>query len=300
MQLLRPGFRAMASPCEIQLWCGDRRAGEQAAAAAQAEVQRIERKYSRYRDDSVVAQINRGAGAAPLPVDAETAGLLDYAAAAWRQSDGRFDPTSGVLRRAWDFRTPRLPRQSELDALLPLVGWAQVEWQAPLLRLPRPGMELDFGGFGKEYAADRAAGVLAAHGIRHALVNLGGDLRVLGPQPDGRPWRIAIQHPRRPDGILAWIDLGSGGLATSGDYERYFELEGRRYCHLLDPRSGWPVAAPPRSVSVLAPLCLVAGTAATCAALQGIDGWRSLGDRPHLWLGADGVVRGSLAPAPAS
>jgi len=128
-------------------------------------------------------------------------------------------------------------------------------------------MEIDFGGFGKEYAADRAVALLAERGARHGFVNLGGDIRVLGPQPDGQPWRFGIQHPRKPEATIASIELAEGALATSGDYERYLEHEGRRYCHILDPRTGWPVAHW-QSMSVVAPLAVAAGALTTIAMLK--------------------------------
>jgi thiamine biosynthesis lipoprotein len=296
MKLHRHEFRAMASPCEALVWCASDTEAASALAAAEAEVTRIEAKYSRYRDDSVVAAINRSAGHEPVEVDDETAGLLDFAEQCWQASDGRFDPTAGVLRRAWDFRSARLPAPGSVDALLPLVGWDKVDWRCPRLMLTRPEMELDFGGFGKEYAADRAAAVLQARGHGAALVNLGGDVRVLGPQADGRPWRVGIAHPRRPDGVIASIALHEGALATSGDYERYFEHDGRRYSHLLDARNGWPVASA-QSASVVAALCIVAGAQATIALLRGDDGAAWLGEQgaPHLWVARDGSVSGSLA-----
>ena len=128
-------------------------------------------------------------------------------------------------------------------------------------------MEIDFGGIGKEYAADRAATILQEAGIAHALVNLAGDVRAIGPQPDGTPWRVAIRHPRRENAVIASVELAGGAVATSGDYERYFDLDGRRYCHILDPRTGMPVAHW-QSVSVVAPLCVVAGSCATIAMLR--------------------------------
>jgi thiamine biosynthesis lipoprotein len=296
MPLYRLDFRAMASPCEVQLWCDDAAEAALALEAARDEVQRIESKYSRYRDDSVVGAINRAHGGAAVEVDAETAALLDFAAQAHADSEGRFDITSGVLRGAWDFKSGRLPNPAAIEALLPLIGWNQVEWRAPYLRLPRPGMALDFGGFGKEYAADRAAAALGVSGHRHALVNLGGDVRVLGPQANGRPWLIGIQHPRRADAVLAQIEIDAGAVATSGDYERYFELDGRRYSHLLDPRTGWPVAAA-QSATVVAPLCVFAGACATIALLHGARGEAYLeraGVR-YLWVDAAGAVRGDIA-----
>jgi thiamine biosynthesis lipoprotein len=128
-------------------------------------------------------------------------------------------------------------------------------------------MEIDFGGFGKEYAADRAAALLIEAGVRHGYVNLGGDMRFIGPRLDGRPWSIGIQDPRDPDAVVASIPISQGALATSGDYERYFELDGQRYCHILDPRTGMPVRHW-RSVSVMAPMAIAAGSCSTIAMLK--------------------------------
>jgi thiamine biosynthesis lipoprotein len=136
--------------------------------------------------------------------------------------------------------------------------------------LPRAGMEIDFGGFGKEYAADRACALLQQRGVRHGYVNLGGDMRFIGPQPDGRPWSIGIQDPRKADGIVASIAVSQGALTTSGDYERSFDLDGKRYCHVLNPRTGMPVSHW-RSVSVLAPLAALGGSVSTIAMLKEAD-----------------------------
>jgi thiamine biosynthesis lipoprotein len=266
----RVGFGAMASRCEVCVCARDADRAQAWAAAAIAEVHRIEAKYSRYRDDSVIAHINRAAGAAPVEVDAETAALIGFAASLYVQSEGRFDVTSGVLRRAWDFRAARVPAARELEALLPLVGWDKAQWDPPHLRLALPGMEIDFGGIGKEYAADRAAAVLAECGARHGFVNLGGDVRAFGPAPDGSPWRIGIRHPRTQDALLGSIELTDGAVATSGDYERCFDAGGRRYCHILDPRTGWP-AQHWQSVSVAAPACAAAGACATIVMLATRD-----------------------------
>jgi thiamine biosynthesis lipoprotein len=258
----------MASPCRIQVE-PDTPAAALAIEAAIAEVQRIERKYSRYLEDSVVSRINRAAGSPDaIELDTETCDLIDFAVSAYAASGGAFDLTTGVLRRAWDFRARRLPVPEAIAALMPLIGWSQVAWERPRLRLPRPGMELDFGGIGKEYAVDRAATLLAEAGVGAALVNLGGDLRAVGRREDGQPWHFGIAHPRVDDAVVASIPLREGALATSGDYERFFELEGRRYCHILDPRSGWPVQGW-QSISVVAPACLAAGTLTTIAMLMG-------------------------------
>jgi len=257
----------MASPCEIRLAAADAQAAEHLARQAIAEVKRIEAKYSRYRDDSVVAQINAAAGRQAVACDAETRSLLDYANALHAASDGLFDITSGVLRRAWNFREPRVPSADALAPLLAKVGWDKVDLSSGQVFLKQAGMEIDFGGFGKEYAADRAAALLIDAGVRHGYVNLGGDMRFVGPQPDGEPWSIGIQDPRDADGVIASIPVSLGALTTSGDYERYFEVDGQRYCHVLDPRDGMPVRYW-RSVSVLAPLAIAAGSCATIAMLK--------------------------------
>jgi thiamine biosynthesis lipoprotein len=298
MRLFRTLFRAMASEHELLLWSDDEVGATRAAAAAIADVHRIEAKYTRYRDDSLTTRINRAAGGAAVAIDAETAALLAYADECHRLSGGRFDLTSGVLRRVWDFRQtpPKLPDAGAIAAATALVGWNRFERDERAVRLPEPGMEIDFGGIGKEYAADRAATVCAEHGIRHGLVNLGGDVRALGPQPDGAPWRVGIQHPRREHTTIATVLLESGAVATSGDYQRYFEIAGERYCHILDPRSGCPVAHW-QSVSVVAPLCVVAGSCATIAMLMGRDAESFLHEQGlrHVAVDADGTLHGTAA-----
>ena len=205
-----------------------------------------------------------------------------------------------MLRQAWDFKAQRVPSQEEIDRLLPRIGWDKVQWQPPRLVLPRAGMELDFGGYVKEYAADRAAQAARAAGARHGLVELAGDIAVIGPHPDGTPWLVGVSDPRAPQRPLAAIPLSHGAIASSGDYERYFERDGRRYCHILDPRSGWPVRGL-RAVSVVAEQCLVAGTACTIAMLKGDPGgrdWlRELGLQ-YLCVEAAGEMDGTVMRAP--
>lgn len=261
-------FSAMASRCEIRIAGLPRHRAEPLARHAIDEVRRIESKYSRYREASVVSRLNALAGSGRwLDVDTETSDLLDFADQLYASSDGLFDATSGILRQAWDFRTGRRPAPGELEALLPRIGWPRLARQGRRATLSLPGMELDFGGFGKEYAADRAATVLQQRGVSHGLVNLGGDIRVVGPRPDGSAWLLGIQHPREPQRLIGEIGVRAGALATSGDYERYFEHDGVRYCHVLDPRSGWPVSHW-QSISVTAPACLAAGALTTIAMLK--------------------------------
>jgi thiamine biosynthesis lipoprotein len=293
-------FSAMGSPCALHLDAASADFAETLRAEVVAEVARLEAKYTRYRDDSLTSAINRSAGdPAGVEVDAETAGLLDYAATAHAASGGRFDLTSGSLRRAWDFRSGRLPAQAEIDALLPQVGWRQLRWQRPRLVLTRPGMQLDFGGVVKEYAADRVAALCRARGARSALVDLGGDLAIAGPHPDGSPWRVGVRDPFGGEAPLTTLAVYAGGVATSGDTERCMVVDGRRYGHLLDPRSGWPVQGGPASVTALASHCLVAGTASTVAMLRGAEGpdWLAAEGIPHVCVGHDRALRVGLLPA---
>ena len=281
-------FSAMASPCSVQIDGQDERAMTRAATQAMAEVRRIEHKFSRYREASVVSRINRAADREWVDIDAETHSLLDFSGQLWEQSGGLFDVTSGVLRHAWDFKAGRLPSPDFLALLRGRVGWPLVQRKGRQVRL-QAHMELDFGGFGKEYAADRAAAVLQQHGMTHALVNLGGDLHALGPRgmPDlqGQPWRIGIQHPRPLESggntaPLVWVGLSHGGLATSGDYERFFIHDGQRHCHVLNPHTGWPVTHW-QSVSVQAANTTTAGALTTIAMLKEAAGAD--------WLAAQGV-----------
>jgi thiamine biosynthesis lipoprotein len=294
-------FRAMGGPCEVRVHAPEPDRAEAWLALAEAEVRRLEAKYSRYRDDSICAAINASAGdAAGIEVDDETAALLDYAAIAHDQSDGLFDVTSGVLRRAWDWKSGRPPGREALEALRPLIGWEQVRWERPRVVLPRPGMELDFGGYGKEYAVDRVVALLWEAGARHGTVNLAGDIGIVGPRPDGDAWSVGIRHPRAPGRAMLAVPLNRGALASSGDYERYMEVGGRRLCHVLDPGTGWPVEAL-AAVSVVADHCLVAGTATTIAMLKGEEGPRWLAELglPHLWMRPDGGRGGTLWPQTA-
>ncbi len=287
----------MGSPCEVRIHGGAEAA--RVAEAARAEVLRLEAKYSRYREDSLATRINRSAGdPTGVVVDRETAALFDYAAASHRHSDGLFDITSGILRRAWDFKSGVLPSQAAIDALLPLVGWNRVRWEAPRIVLPRAGMQLDFGGYVKEYAADRAAEICREHGARHGLVDLGGDVAVVGPHPDGSPWRVGIRDPRAPTEALLTLPLGWGGIASSGDYERCMVVDGVRYGHILDPRTGWPVRGL-AAVSVVADHCLVAGTLTTIAMLKGERGvaWLESSGAHCLYVTGDGFVGGGLLEA---
>lgn len=290
MPVHRVPFAAMACTCEVVLSAPTLADAQRLAQPGIDEVLRVERTFSRYRPDSIVSRINAAAGGDWVDCDAETLSLLDFAHHMHQQSGGVFDITSGVLRQAWNFGQGQgaaaLPTPEQLAALLPLVGWAQMQREGTRIRLPRAGMALDFGGFGKEYAADRAAALLQQTGVQHGYVNLGGDMRLMGPKPDGAPWVMGIQHPRERSQLLATQQLTTGGLATSGDYERYIEVGGQRYCHVLNSRTGWPVNHW-RTVSVTAPLAVLAGCVATIAMLLEADGLAFLLRSGHPFIAVD-------------
>jgi FAD:protein FMN transferase len=298
LKFYQQAFKAMGTPCEIQFYSQTPVHAQQVVDAVIAELQRLEALYSRYRSDSLLSKINRVAAyAGSIQVDAETAGLLNYATTCYTQSGGLFDITSGILRRAWSFEQHALPEQQQLAALLAKVGWHKLYWESPTLTFLVPGMELDFGGIVKEYAADRVAALCWQWGVQHGLINLGGDIKIIGPQPDGRPWRIAIRDPRQPDAILRTVALQQGALASSGDYERCITVNGVRYGHVLNPKTGWPVQHL-AAVSVVADFCVVAGSAATIAMLKAQDGsqWLDELGLAHCWVDVAGKVGGSLAP----
>jgi thiamine biosynthesis lipoprotein len=185
-------------------------------------------------------------------------------------SGGAFDITSGVLRHAWKFDgSDRVPDKAAVERLLPLVGFDKLEWRSPRLRVPA-GMELDFGGIGKEYAVDRAYELLAARIHVPFLINFGGDLRANRPPSQG-PWQVAIERPDTDREPTMLLDLEYGALATSGDSRRYLLRDGIRYGHILDPRTGWPVPGSPRSVTVAASSCTEAGLLSTLASLHGAE-----------------------------
>jgi len=275
----------MASPCEVLVDTDDPSEAAAALAAAVDEAARVERKFSRYRDDNQIHVINH-AGGRPVRVDEEMARLLDYAATCYEVSHGRFDITSGALRRVWTFDGgDRVPEASAIAEILLHVGWQRVTWRDRVLTMPA-GMEIDLGGIGKEYAVDRAAARVGAVSRAAFLINLGGDLFASGPRRSGQPWGIGVDDPARTgQAPLGRIELSQGGVATSGDARRFVMWNGRRLGHILDPFTGWPVEGAPRSVTVLAATCIEAGTLSTLAYLEGPGATRALEEQGvRFWI----------------
>lgn len=265
----RAGFDAMASPCEVLIEGADAEEAERLGRLAADDAWRIEAKFSRYLAGNVIDRINRAAGR-PVEVDAETAQLIDFAATLFDLSERRFDITSGVLRQVWTFDgSDRLPTPDAVAEVLGRVGWHRVKWHRPVLQMAA-GMEIDLGGIGKEYAVDKAAAILREETTRSCLVNFGGDLTVTRPPQTFEHWTVGVESVRTGRQVPAnLLRLRVGALATSGDARRYLEKGGRRYSHILDPLTGWPVPDAPRSVTVAADTCTQAGMISTLAMLRG-------------------------------
>lgn len=264
-------FFAMASPCELLIDTQDAMLANQLTSIAQAEVARIEHKFSRYRTDNLMYQVNHSDGKA-VAIDDETYRLLQFANTCFELSDGMFDLTSGVLRRAWNFNgSDQLPDQQLVCELLPLIGWQKVRFNAKELTMPGE-MELDFGGIGKEYAVDCVAKLCTQHTPAvSVVVNFGGDIQVTRPRNKNQFWHIGIESLEGEKLTAQILRIKAGGLATSGDARRYLLKGGVRYGHILNPKTGYPVVGAPRSITVAASHCIEAGLLATLALLQGPD-----------------------------
>jgi len=262
----------MGSPCQLQLYASSVQIAERVKKLAVERIEMLEKKYSRYRENSLLSLINQRAGTGKITaIDAETVSLLQYAEHCYQESEGLFDVTAGVLRKIWDFKTRSLPTKKQCKQLIRLIDWQAVEWDEQGIYLPKAGMELDFGGIVKEYAADTVASLCHQLGITCGLVELGGDIAIIGTSPTIPHWPIAIQHPRKMKATLGSLTLKKGGLASSGDYQRYIDIQGQRYSHVLNPKTAFPVRGL-QAVSVIADHCIVAGSLATIAMLKGKTG----------------------------
>lgn len=271
--LQRVTFQAMGTRCEIQYACDDLKRAAAFERTAVAWVQAFEAKYSRFRDDSLISRINTAAGREWVEVDADMEQLLKLCDTLFFLTQGILDPTALPLLRIWNYKAEHLvlPTESEIAAARRLVGWSKVQRAPGKIFLPEAGMALDFGGFGKEYAVDIVAQIAVDLGITNVLVDFGHDLRALG-NPPGRPgWHIGLEDPKQPGSSVGSVALGgSRGIASSGDYLRRFTHEGKRYGHIIDPRTGRPVANGCLQSTVIAGTCLHAGVLSTTAFVLGV------------------------------
>jgi len=277
-------FNAMASPCEILIQSTDKLLANKIGRKLTQEVWRIEDKYSRYDKDSVCSAINAKAGQS-ISIDPETYLLLNFAEQCYQLSEGLFDISSGVLRKAWFFDgSDNLPSKTKVSETLKFVGWRKIKFDQQQITLAN-NMEIDFGGIGKEYAVDRAIILAKQITDKPVLVNLGGDLAVTSARLNNEAWYVAIERP----GIIEDSDsntkqdmivsLKQGALATSGDARRFLLKKGKRYGHILNAKTGWPIDEAPRSMTVVAPQCIQAGILATLSLLQGSNAEQFLTDQ---------------------
>ena len=261
-------FWAMASPCELLIETQDSMLANHLTSVAYAETKRIEQKFSRYLPNNPMANINDSQGK-PIAIDNEFFRLLELANSCFQLSDGLFDITSGVLRQAWTFDgSDNLPSPDAVKVLMPFIGWGKVKYDQSSITVAK-GMELDFGGMGKEYAVDCVAKLCTEHApTTSVVVNFGGDIQVNRARHNKQPWYIGIESPDDAEATKV-LKIISGGLATSGDARRYLLKNGKRYSHILNPETGYPVKNAASSVTIAAPHCIQAGLLATMALLKG-------------------------------
>lgn len=243
----------MGTAIRVELWADDKATGEAAIAAVMAEMHRIDREMSPYKPESELSRINREAAQHPVPISGEMFDILSRSIEFSKLSGGAFDITFSSVGYMYDYRRHIKPTDKEIEQALPGINYRHIllDAQKRTVRFARPGVRIDLGGIGKGYAVDNSIALLKKRGITHAIVTAGGDSRVLGDR-GGRPWMVGIRDPRRKDSVVAVMPLVNSAISTSGDYERYFEADGVRYHHILNPKTGRS-ATGVHSVSVIGP-----------------------------------------------
>jgi thiamine biosynthesis lipoprotein len=287
--LIQLTFLAMGTRCRVLLAAPSRAAADACLGALLDRIADFEARYSRFLDDSLISRINAAAGRHWVEVDPETDRLLGLCGDLFFFTRGSFDPTALPLIRLWNWKANPavVPADESVRRARELVGWNKVQRRPGAIFLPQPGMCLDLGGIGKEYAVDLAIALAAEHGIENVFVDFGQDIRVQG-RPPGRPaWHVGLENPRSPGSCWASVAVQDHAVASSGDYLRHFVHEGRRYGHIIDPRHGYPVASGCLAVSVVAPTCTIAGILSTTAFILGPQEGFQLINSYH---GASGAV----------
>jgi thiamine biosynthesis lipoprotein len=264
---------AMGSELRLTGWTADEPEALAAFDAAFAEFDRLDALMSVWKETSEIQRLNRAAGQHPVPIAKELGALLDAARQVSEWTNGAFDVTFGALSGLWRFdhdQDETVPAADAIGARLGLVDYRALELdpRSGTAFLRRTGMRAHLGGIGKGYAVDRAADILRSRGLDNVLIQSGGDLYVAGRRGD-RPWRVGIRDPRGPaERSFASLDLSDGAISTSGDYERFFFRDGRRYHHIIDPSVGWP-AQGTRSVTIVADTSVLADALSTGVFVMG-------------------------------
>jgi len=277
----------MGTAIRVELWSDDRAKGEAAIAAVMREMHRIDAAMSPFKPDSELSRINRYAAQAAVPVSQEMCTLLQRSIEFSVASDGAFDVTFASVGCLYDYRAGIKPTESELAAARAAIGYQNLvlDAAARTVRFARSGVRIDLGGFAKGYAVDNGAAILRRHGIEHGIVTAGGDSHIIGDRR-GRPWAIGIRDPRRDGAVIAMLPLENTALSTSGDYERFFEADGVRFHHVIDPKTG-KSPSHLQSVTILAPDGLTTEALSKCVFVMGaVKGLQFIESRP----GVDAVV----------
>ncbi|MFC4308645.1 FAD:protein FMN transferase [Steroidobacter flavus] len=243
----------MGTRITVELWATDKAQGNAAIEAVLAEMRRVDEAMSTYKPTSELSIVNARAAQEPIKISPELFDLLSTALDYSRITDGAFDITYASVGYMYDFRKHVHPDEKQIAAALPGINYRHVELDKKnsTVHFARAGMRIDLGGIGKGHAVDRGIAILQARGIDHALVTAGGDSRIIGDR-FGQPWVVGIRHPDRKDEVIARIPLEDAALSTSGDYERYFEENGVRYHHIIDPKTGHS-ASKVRSATIIGP-----------------------------------------------
>ncbi len=243
----------MGTRIAVEVWHEDPAVAEAAIAAVIAEMHRIDALMSTYKPESQLSQVNRDAATRPVKVDRELAGLIARAHEFSELSGGAFDITYASVGYLYDYRAGTHPSEAQIEAALPAINWRHVvvDRGASTVRFQRPGVRIDLGGIAKGHAVDSSIAILVKRGITNGTVTAGGDSRILGDRR-GRPWIVGIRHPDDRERVIARLPLEDAAISTSGDYERYFDEDGVRYHHIIDPKTGKSPHGV-RSVTVIAP-----------------------------------------------
>ncbi len=274
----KKSFTLMGAPFEITAVASTPSLADKAIATAEKEIRRIEKLISSWDPASQTSAINRHAGKEPVVVDLELFQLISRSKKVSELTNGAFDISFASIDRLWQFdgSMTTLPDSAQVAASVEKIGYQHVllNEHDTTVWLEKPMMKIGFGGIGKGYAANRARNVMKQMGIESGIVNAGGDLFAWGLQPDGEPWKIGIADPKKKKDeqtdtdMLAWLPLENTAIVTSGDYERYALIDGKRYAHIIDPRTGWPVAGL-KSVSIVCPDAELADALATAVFVMG-------------------------------
>jgi thiamine biosynthesis lipoprotein len=269
--LHRLEFRAMSTQCQIKFHGVSAAVARDFLRDAVTWTAQFEARYSRFIPDSLIGRINAAAGEHWVETDPETDRLFNLCHELFFFTRGSFDPTSLPLIKLWNWkqRPPVIPGAADIQAARELVGWNKIQRRPGGIFLPQPGMALDLGGIGKEYAVDCVMSMAIQRGIKNVLVDFGQDVRALGHAPEKKFWWIGLDDATSPGKCWTGVALTDHAVATSGDYLRHFIFNGQRYGHILDPRTGYPALNDCRAVSVIAPSCTIAGLLSTSICILG-------------------------------